>query len=258
MLSEIKQYFNLNASKISKNLYLRNVFGSGIFKIIGITISFLLVPLLIEFLDKDNYGLWITITSFLGWFGVFDLGVGNGLRNKLTEALSIDDQDKAKVYVSTAYYYMSIIFGIILFVFLVSSIFIDWKILFNAPLHDKNILYLIVLLLFSSFCIQVVLKLILIILTSVHKVAYVEAINAILQFSLFLVVFGLNLCLDGSLMTLAIIYSIIPILLFVGVSFYLFSKEFKYLKPDFKYSDFKEFNDVISLGFKFFFYKSLL
>jgi O-antigen/teichoic acid export membrane protein len=247
----LNQYHSLY-NKYFSNIYFKNIIGSGVFKLITVLIGFLFVPLLIDFLDKNNYGLWITISSFLGWFGVFDLGVGNGLRNKLTQAISNDDQNLAKVYVSTAYFFMTVIFGIILIIFSIASYLINWKAVFNSNELGADNLTVVVILLFSSFCIQAILKLILIVFTSVHKIAWVEGINAGIQAILFFVVFIFNFYFEGSLLVLSIIFSVVPVLLYILASIYFYTFKFNFLRPNLKFANFDQFNDVITLGFKFF------
>jgi O-antigen/teichoic acid export membrane protein len=247
----LNQYHSLY-NKFFSNIYFKNIIGSGVFKLITVLIGFLFVPLLIDFLDKNNYGLWITISSFLGWFGVFDLGVGNGLRNKLTQAISNDDQNLAKVYVSTAYFFMTVIFGIILIIFSIASYLINWKAVFNSNELGADNLTVVVILLFSSFCIQAILKLILIVFTSVHKIAWVEGINAGIQAILFFVVFIFNFYFEGSLLVLSIIFSVVPVLLYILASIYFYTFKFNFLRPNLKFANFDQFNDVITLGFKFF------
>ena len=49
-------------------------------------ISLLLVPLTIDYLNPTQYGIWITLMSVIAWFNFFDIGLGNGLRNKFATA----------------------------------------------------------------------------------------------------------------------------------------------------------------------------
>ena len=65
--------------------------------------NFMLLPLTLEYLDAENYGVWLTLSAFIGWFAIFDIGLGNGLRNKFAEAKTNGNFKKAKSYVSTAY-----------------------------------------------------------------------------------------------------------------------------------------------------------
>ena len=90
------------------------VFGIA-FKGISIFLNFLIVPILILFLGKVEYGVWITIFSIVNWIFTFDLGIGQGLRNKLTEALSVNDLEKASQIISTSYVFITL-FSLLIFI----------------------------------------------------------------------------------------------------------------------------------------------
>ena len=51
-------------------------------------ISFFLLPLTIGYVDSETYGIWVTISSMAAWLHVFDIGMGNGLKNKFVEWLN--------------------------------------------------------------------------------------------------------------------------------------------------------------------------
>ena len=57
-------------------------------------IYLLLVPITLGYLNPYEYGVWLTLNSILVWFNSFDIGLGNGLRNKLTIALAENDLKK--------------------------------------------------------------------------------------------------------------------------------------------------------------------
>ena len=71
----------------------------------------------LNYLNPVKYGIWLTLTSVIGWFAFFDLGLGNGLRNKLAEALAKNDNELARTYISTSYAIMTITIGIVYFLF---------------------------------------------------------------------------------------------------------------------------------------------
>ena len=83
----------------------------------SIAISLLLVPLTLSYLNEYEYGVWLTLSSVLSWIYILDIGLGNGLRNKLTEAIALDDLKLAKIYVSTTFYSLTFIVIVIYAVF---------------------------------------------------------------------------------------------------------------------------------------------
>lgn len=95
----------------------KNVIASFVLNGGSILISFVLVPMTLGYLNEYEYGVWLTLNSILSWIYIFDIGLGNGLRNRLTEALARNDFKSAKIYVSTSFFCMSIIAGLIFGIF---------------------------------------------------------------------------------------------------------------------------------------------
>ncbi|MEL6846581.1 MAG: polysaccharide biosynthesis protein, partial [Bacteroidota bacterium] len=98
-------------------------------------IGFLTVPITLGYIHKEQYGIWITLSSVIGWFSFFDIGLGNGLRNKLSEALAENDLAKARAYVSSTYAILALIFSMLLLGFLLINPLLDWTQLLNTEAH---------------------------------------------------------------------------------------------------------------------------
>ena len=62
----------------------------------AICCNLFLVPLTINYINPLQYGIWITISSIITWMSFFDIGLGNGLRNKLAQCLAINDFETSK------------------------------------------------------------------------------------------------------------------------------------------------------------------
>jgi hypothetical protein len=81
----------------------KNIIASFGIKAIDSLVYFLLVPVTLGYLNPYEYGIWLTLSSILMWVNSFDIGLGNGLRNKLAEALANKDKELARAYVSTTF-----------------------------------------------------------------------------------------------------------------------------------------------------------
>ena len=66
----------------------KNILLLAIIKGCSIAVSLLLVPLTIHYVNPTRYGIWLTLSSIVGWFSFFDIGLGHGLRNKFAEAVT--------------------------------------------------------------------------------------------------------------------------------------------------------------------------
>lgn len=63
-----------------------------------------LVPITLKCLGEYQNGVWLTLSSLLVWIDHLDIGLGNGLRNKLAAAMSHDDTTKARELVSSTFF----------------------------------------------------------------------------------------------------------------------------------------------------------
>ncbi len=68
-----------------------------------ILVSFISVPLTLNYLDKERYGLWLTINSIIAYLNVTDLGLGLGLQNRVAEARGRGEAEKTGELLSTAF-----------------------------------------------------------------------------------------------------------------------------------------------------------
>lgn len=88
-----KKIFNGNERTV---LIKKNIAGSILIKGWNCIVQLLLVPITLNCLNQYEYGIWLTINSILLWIDQFDIGLGNGLRNKLAEALAKGDKGKSQ------------------------------------------------------------------------------------------------------------------------------------------------------------------
>lgn len=111
------------------------------------------IPLTIGYLGKERYGIWLTINSLLQWLHMSNSGlIGNALVNKLSEANGKDDKNLAQELVSTAFWSLSGITIILLFIFAGCFQFINWASVFNvSKLVSIGEIQLSVILAFVGF-----------------------------------------------------------------------------------------------------------
>ena len=110
-----------------------------------------LIPMTLGYLGPVKYGVWLTLGSIVGWAGFFDLGLSNGLRNKLGEALAKDDIQLAKSLVSTTLIMLSGIGGFIYLIFWLINPLLNWLEILTAPASMAVELHLVVIIVFSFF-----------------------------------------------------------------------------------------------------------
>ena len=93
--------------KDSRNVVL-NMVNTLLVKGGALVIALLTTPEYMRYFNnKSVLGVWYTMLSILTWVLYFDLGIGNGLRNKLVESIASGNIKKQKEYVSSAYIFLS-------------------------------------------------------------------------------------------------------------------------------------------------------
>src|SRR3954452_14962188 len=110
-----------------------NIVLSFLVKGLNIIIGLLLIPLCIDYVSPVQYGIWLTLSSIIGWMDFFDIGLGNGLRNKLAQLLASNETSEAKKYVSSTYASLVTISIILFGLFGLINPFINWKYIVNVP-----------------------------------------------------------------------------------------------------------------------------
>lgn len=239
---------NERTSKIKKNV----VIMLGI-KGVSLLISLLYVPLLLHSMNAVNYGIWLTLTSLIAWISMFDIGLGNGLRNKLSIALANKNKQLGRTYVSTAYICISALVLVLIILFVAIQQFMSWQDVLNATAVDKEQLDLLVFIVFAAFGLQFVLNLINSILLAMQMPAFSSFILMAGQLFSFIVVFILvKIFHVNSLLILGGTISLIPPAVMLVSSIILFKSKYKDISPSFKYFNIYKIKDILSLGIKFF------
>ncbi|HEY5124788.1 MAG TPA: oligosaccharide flippase family protein [Ignavibacteria bacterium] len=230
----------------------KNILFSSIIKGISIIISLILVPLTINYINPTQYGIWLTLSSIIGWFGFFDIGFGNGMRNKFAEAIAKGEYELARIYVSTTYGILSIIIGTVLIIFLCINPFLNWSRILNTPADMASELSVLALIVFAFFCIQFILQLITTILTANQEPAKASFFNLLGSIFSLLIIFVLTKTTKGNLIYLGTTLGLAPVLVLAASSLWYFKHEYRKYAPSIKYVKFGYARDLMTLGFKFF------
>ena len=140
-------------SNRTKNITI-HVFSSLFYKLGSVASSLLLIPLTMDCICTEDYGIWLIISTSLSWFTLVDGGLGNGLRNKFAETKALGDFALAKAYVSTSYISTSVLLLFVSTVFFVFSDVINWAALFNCSTQLSKDLSLLVPVTIAFFSMQ--------------------------------------------------------------------------------------------------------
>ncbi|MDP8200863.1 MAG: MATE family efflux transporter [Candidatus Tenebribacter burtonii] len=250
MVSKVIDFFSKGHERSIKAK--KNIAISIVIKGLSIFAGFLLVPLALEYLDATRYGIWLTLSSILAWFGFFDIGLGNGLRNKFAEAKANGDNKLVKIYVSTTYALVATIMISLFILFFIVNNFLDWTKILNTLPNLQTDLNNMVIVVFAFFCIRFITKLITNILLADQKSAIRDSLDLIAKIMNLGLIFLLLKTTEGSLFKLAFVYSATPVFVLLIASLFFFSKYYSAYIPSIKYIDFKYSKDLMKLGVDFF------
>lgn len=250
-LGSLKSFFQKGDQRTIK--VKKNIIASLLLKGCMIAVSFLLVPMTLGYLNSYEYGIWLTINSVLSWVYIFDIGLGNGLRNKLTEALAKEDYESGKIYVSTSFFCMFIIAAIIFIIFSFGEHFIDWYEFMNVDPAKIEGLDNIITIVFGFTCILFVFKMI----GNIYMAYQLPAVNNALGFggsflSLIIIFILTKTTPTGSLREVAIYFSGAPALIYL-LAYPVTFRKFRQIAPSFKAVRLKYFKSLASLGLNFMF-----
>lgn len=239
-----------NAHPRTRKAQLNTLLGL-IIKGAGMFISLLLVPMTIDYLSSDTYGTWLTISSVVTMLTFLDIGIGNGLRNKFSEAVSNQDTTLARIYVSTAYsVFAAIQIGIIsLILFIVR--YVPWQRVFNTSIDLKQ-LQLVILLTVVAMTVKLVLDILSYVLFALQESGRVGFITFLSNLLTLIGTYLLTKFTTGNLVYLAVVSAISPIIILLVSSLYLYRNSLYPYRPSFRLASRKYTTSLLVLGYKFF------
>lgn len=241
-----------SADTRSKKMYKNTAAMIGI-RGISMILTLISAPIMLHHVDRADYGVLLTLTSIVGWVGYMDIGLGNGLRNKLPEFIANNDFNSVKKIVSSCYATLAIYVALIITVFLIISPFVDWLEVLNSPTSDAKEIRELTKVVFIAFCIQFLFGLLNSILFAYQMPAFQSlftfAGQALALIALIMQVFVLNIT---SVLQIGAVNSIIPPLVLFCGSIGLFRTKLRKIAPSLRYVDLKSVSGILGLGMKFF------
>jgi len=229
---------------------IRNIGVSMLMKPISMILSFIYTPLALAFLGEEKYGVWIIILNIISWINYFDIGIGNGLRNKLAESITIDDKENAQIYVSTAYIGTTIIS--VIFFCLITLIWEinELSVFFKLNTVNENTDFIVLISVFFV-CINFILSLSKTTAYSIQQPGLISVIGVIGQVLQIVIIYILTRLFTDSLLAVSLMYGIVS--LFENILlYYVLSQKYNYLIPKIKKTKFKYMKSLLTLGIGFF------
>lgn len=251
LLTRTRRILGFNQSQDRSSVIKRHISLSLVYKGLNIFTSLALVSVSLQYLGVELYGVWSTLISLLAWSKLFDVGIGNGLRNKLTEALAQDNQELAKSYVSTAYVSLNILSFLALLVLGIGGALVNWAELLNVHTMTPRTLYLTFLITLIFTILNFSTGLISSVCAALQQSSLLVLNQWLSNFFALLLLLSINLLPYKSIILLAVVYGSALVLPNFLISFQVFRRH-RALIPSL--AAFEKFivRDILSLGFKFF------
>lgn len=230
----------------------KNILGSIFIKGASIAISLVMLPITLSYVNSSEYGIWLALSSIVGWFSFFNIGLTNGLRNKFAECKARGDDSGAQTYVSTTYATLAIIFTSVWIIFLLVNPLLDWAGILNVSPDMREELSVLAIIVFTYFCLQFVLRIITTLVVADQQPAKSSLIDLLGQIVSLLFIVILVKTTEGSLINLGWALCLSPIIILLGANILLFKGKYHPYRPLISKIDFSQSRSLFNLGLTFF------
>lgn len=95
-------------------------------------VPLVMIPLTLNYMGAETYGLWMAVTALTGMAAFADLGLGNGLMTKLAPCYAHDDHRTARTHISNAYAVVGLVAALLLMVLLATAGIVPWDSMLNS------------------------------------------------------------------------------------------------------------------------------
>lgn len=257
----------VSKSQLGTKLTISNLSWSLIIKVVALAVGLLLYPQYVKFFGNQTtfigaggeestigavaLGTWLVILQILSWILTFDIGIGNGLKNKIVEAINEGRREDVKKYISCSYISNFVIIAVLL----AAGLPVIFNLNFNKFLNvseaviPMRTLQLAFALAFISICLEFFLKIVLNIYQALQKQVVASVVPLISTILLIIFVFFVRFeSMSTSLIAISLFYIFSINVPLIIVTIILFSTEFKDSKPSLKLWSFPVARSVVAIG----------
>jgi O-antigen/teichoic acid export membrane protein len=230
--------------------YLRQIKGAVAYRAVAVAASFLAIPLMIGYLGQEQFGVWSTLLTVMSWVVFFDLGVGNGLRNKVAESLAKNEREEAARYIASGYTFIGLISLVVWAVVTLAAFIIPWQAVFNTHVIPETALRTTVQIAVFFIVLNFWIGLIAALLGAVQKTSVIALGQLISNLAILGLVYVLTQTTDASISQLALVYglSLVTANILLSLWFYRGHPE---LRPH-PYLDKRHVRPLLHVGLQFF------
>ena len=241
-----------SVSSHRSSLLQKNILASFVIKGWSAAIVLLLVPATLNCLGEYKNGIWLTISSLLLWIDNMDIGLGNGLRNKVAEYMAHGEHERTHSLISSTFAMLTCIIFPVLLILLLLIAMSDPYMVFNADPSKVDQLDQVLMVTVTLVCTSFIFKLI----GNFYMGMQLPAVsNLLIALGQTVALIGTYIVLysgSHSMMLIALVNTAAPLLVYLLAYPYTFFYKYPHLRPSFKLINFKEARAVINMGVQFF------
>ena len=243
---------NENKNNQRTSLLRKNILVAFLAKGCSAVILLLSIPITLKCLGEYTNGVWLTISSLLLWIDNMDIGLGNGLRNKIATYLAHDDLYHARAIISSTFAMLTLIITLTIIVLLGLILSIDLYSALNVIPQKVTNLSLVLMVTVLFVCITFIFKL----TENFYMGLQLPAVSNLLitsgQALALIGTYLIYLCGSHSLLQIALVNTAAPLIVYILAYPITFYYKYPKLRPSFKLINLKDAIDVMRLGVKFF------
>lgn len=238
--------------KIRSRLIVKNVIASFLVKGWTAVVVLLMVPLALKCLGAYQNGVWLTISSLLVWIDQMDIGLGNGLRNRLTAHVAHGEMAEARMAVSSTMAMLACIVVPIIFCIIPLIWLTDVYFFLNVEPSIIPELRIALTTAVILVCTTFVMKFI----SNVYMGMQLPAVSNLLM------ALGQTIALLGTwvayqsghatFFVIVVVNTVSPLIVYILAYPYTFIRKFPALRPSLKFVNLKSALELGNLGVKFF------
>lgn len=212
----------------------------------------LMVPATLHCLGDYQNGIWLTISSLLLWIDNMDIGLGNGLRNKVAEYMAHGETERTRRLISSTFAMLTCIIIPVLLILLLLIALSDPYGVLNAEPEKVSHLDQVLMVTVTLVCTSFIFKLI----GNFYMGIQLPAVSNLL------IALGQTLALVGtyivlwsgshSLMHIALVNTAAPLLVYLIAYPITFYYKYPQLRPALSLINLKEAKGVVNMGVQFF------
>ena len=238
-----------NTSQKRTDNYVLQIKRSTFYTFGAILTSFLAVPIMLQYLGIERYGVWSTLLTILSWIVFFDLGIGNGLRNGVATALAENKLDDAANISASGYTIIGVISAILWIITFVSIKYVNWQVVFNSSAIPEMELRQAVQIAAFFVILNLWVGLVSALVGSVQKTAVIALQKMLVTIFILLFVLLLIRIAQPALTYMAFGYGFTVFLVNIAISVWFF-RVYPFLRPRL-YINKKASITLLSLGLRF-------